>query len=48
MESVKSPYLESVVSDEVEDGSYIIISSADEPLKPTSLLLDDLKRFFYR
>ena len=41
-----SYFLESVVSDEVEEGSYIIISSADEPLKPTSLLLDDLKRFF--
>ena len=41
-----SYFLESVVSDEVEEGSYVIISSADDPLKPTSLLLDDLKRFF--
>ena len=48
MESLKPLYLESVVSDEVEEGSYIIISSADKPLKSTSSILDDLKLFFHR
>ena len=41
-----SYFLESVVSDEVEEGSYIIISSADEPLKSTSSIIGDLKQIF--
>ena len=43
---LKPLYFEFVVSDEVEEGSYIIIYSADEPLKSTSSIQDDLKRFF--